>query len=464
MNKKPKICLILDNPLRDLEGLVLVAWHLTKLGAEVWLVPMYNQAFDVRALGADFVLMNYVRTNNLNHVLSYMRSGIKVGVLDTEGLGGKSPEEFAGLISKSGCAGLVDIYCVWGNEQYEAIKKHKVIPENKMRLTGCPRYDFCSFPWRNSLPQPNIAPDYILINTNFPAINPRFARSREDEIKSILSGGFSASLAEEYMRDASKTHKEIIELINHLIIRFPEQHFVLRPHPFESTESYKEAINAKNFEVRQEGTSIEWLNHAKVLIQLNCLTAIEATVFNIPSLTPSWLNKPALTVPLSNQLSINFDSEESFIEHLSKELEKPINNNISLTKKESIVDNFLLYDGKAAERVAQAIMDELTVPRKQKNLPKSPFRFHAISALRSILGYSLYKYFQNKLQDNALDTRKKSKLFSVEQVTSVINRIENSNNIFANVRVSDMSSNPLKCRYLASESSICLSSTEPTFT
>jgi hypothetical protein len=54
----PHVCLIVDNPLRDLEGLVLLGRQLAIRGAKVTLVPMYEQGFDVPAL---LVLMNYPR-------------------------------------------------------------------------------------------------------------------------------------------------------------------------------------------------------------------------------------------------------------------------------------------------------------------------------------------------------------------------------------------------------------------
>ena len=45
MPDKPHVCLIVDNPLRDLEGLVLLGRQLAAKGATVTLVPMYEQGF-----------------------------------------------------------------------------------------------------------------------------------------------------------------------------------------------------------------------------------------------------------------------------------------------------------------------------------------------------------------------------------------------------------------------------------
>ena len=38
-----------DNPIRDLEGITLIAWHLAKK-YYMYIVPMYCQAFDVISL------------------------------------------------------------------------------------------------------------------------------------------------------------------------------------------------------------------------------------------------------------------------------------------------------------------------------------------------------------------------------------------------------------------------------
>jgi len=91
-NMKYKICLIVDNPLRDLDGMVLLSMHLAERGADVYLVPMYTQGYEVPAICPDFVLMNYARTANAELIKAYSRAGIVVGVLDTEGGIWESPE------------------------------------------------------------------------------------------------------------------------------------------------------------------------------------------------------------------------------------------------------------------------------------------------------------------------------------------------------------------------------------
>ena len=118
-----RICIIVDNPLRDLDGLVLVAWHLAKMNFHVYLVPMYAQISDVKAISPDFILANYVRANNVDTLKRFKALGIKIGVLDTEGVSGKNTDEFAKLVKIDN-----------GNKMYNSSIKLKF----KNKNTGVP--------------------------------------------------------------------------------------------------------------------------------------------------------------------------------------------------------------------------------------------------------------------------------------------------------------------------------------
>ena len=220
MPDKPHVCLIVDNPLRDLEGLVLLGRQLAAKGATVTLVPMYEQGFDVPALRPDLVLVNYTRPNNADLIKSYKRAGILVGVLDTEGIGGKNPDQFAEMVKSVGCTDLVDLYCVWGQAQHAAFLRHGTVPAALLHATGCPRYDFCAAPWRAALPKPSIEPGYVLINTNFPVANPRFSDSSSDEEEAMVQAGFSREFARQFIIDAGKAYRSVLETSTRLAKHF----------------------------------------------------------------------------------------------------------------------------------------------------------------------------------------------------------------------------------------------------
>lgn len=95
-----KVALVLDNPRRDLNGVLLTAYRLLRLGVESYVVPMYVQGYDIPLLGPDAVIVNYARTTNRELLQTYRALGILVLVMDTEGgifseSGSDSPENWA---------------------------------------------------------------------------------------------------------------------------------------------------------------------------------------------------------------------------------------------------------------------------------------------------------------------------------------------------------------------------------
>ena len=417
---RARVCLVVDNPLRDLDGLTLVAWQLAQQNCEVWLVPMYEQAFDVRAVDADFVLANYARINNRSHLCSYLREGIRVGVLDTEGVGGKNADEFATLVGSDIGAGLVDLYCVWGPSQGKALVARKVVGHNALRVTGCPRYDFCAPPWRDALPKPAIRDGFVLVNTNFPTVNPRFSGGSGDEVRTMVSAGFGPTFAQAYIRDARRAQAGIIALLGDLVDKFPSVSFVLRPHPFESAAPYQALAATKaNLEVRQEGTSIEWLNACKVLLHLNCSTAVEAAMLGKTAISTSWLDTPILHIEGPHSVSLHANSPTD----LREQLATCIDSTTPLVH-ESIEPRYYRIDGRSSQRVADAILETLAKPPRVVALPDLPLRFRIVKAMRRLLGYRAAKVIQELGAPKRERARRHAKLFTRDQVDLILRRLQ----------------------------------------
>jgi surface carbohydrate biosynthesis protein len=442
--------------LRDLDGLVLVGWHLASLGVEVWLVPMYEQSFDVRAIDADLVLVNYVRANNFNHVMAYRSEGIRVAVMDTEGVGGKTPEEFSSLVAATGGAAAVDLYCVWGVAQQRALIDAGVVPEDRVRVTGCPRYDYCVPPWRDILPQTAAAPGYILVNTNFPTINPRFSAGTVDEIANAVKAGFSKQFAESYACDARIAHSGMLTLVETLLKRWPSQQFVLRPHPFESDECYRDLKRYSNFSLYQEGTSLEWLNNAIALLHLNCSTAVEAAMLGKPALSPAWLDTPTLHLPGPASVSYLAASPTALIAALDAVLSSsPLVEARHLRgAMQALRATYHNMDGRAGERVAHAIVSAMSEP-PNPNVGASPnVRSRVVFCLRNLLGHTIAARLESFCRPVGESKRSAAKLFTVKQVDLIVKRLQGCNPNRPRLRVEAMDGVSLHRPHLASRRSI----------
>ena len=105
------IGLVVDNPKRDLDGLVLLSRQLAARGISSALVPMYQQGIEIPLLDVNAVVLNYARPNNRALIESYKAMGLSVFVLDTEGgvlssAGLDSPDNWARRFQESGARAI----------------------------------------------------------------------------------------------------------------------------------------------------------------------------------------------------------------------------------------------------------------------------------------------------------------------------------------------------------------------
>lgn len=431
MADQPHVCLIVDNPLRDLEGLVLLARQLATRGARATLVPMYEQGFDVPALRPDMVLVNYIRPNNVDLIKSYKRAGVLVGVLDTEGIGGKNPDQFAGMVKGTGCTDLVDLYCVWGQAQYAAFQRQGTVSADILRATGCPRYDFCAPPWRAALPAPSVASGYVLINTNFPTVNPRFSGSSSDEEGAMVQAGFTREFARQFIADGREAYRHTLGMAIKLAKHFSDVQFVLRPHPFENLDSYGAFADLPNASVIQSGTSLEWISGARLLVHQNCSTAIEATMLNVEPLSMEWFNTPALRLDAATRVSRPAHGEAELIELVRQGLEGKLTQlspEIVDFRREIVSDLYLAMDGSSSVRVSEAVLSTIAAARQHlrpaARIRSSSLRGFAAGAARRTLGHRASKALRRLYGSVEGERRRAGKAFGDGLVNTILQRID----------------------------------------
>jgi len=421
-----KVCLVVDNPLRDLEGITLIAWHLAKQNIDCYIVPMYNQAFDIISLKPDLVIINYLRPNNINLLLRYKKDNIKICVLDTEGSPGKNLSKFAGFVSKIKERDLVDIYCLWGRDQYNTFKQNKLFNDKKLKLTGCPRYDFCVYPYNKTLPQIFNKKKFILINTTFPVGNPKFTLNYKIEENAMVAMGYPRDFAKTYAKDSYLSCKKIIGIIEKICDRFQDFNFVLRPHPFESSKPYEVLLEKQNFHISQTKTAIEWLNQCEALIHLNCQTAIEAVMMGKEPISIEWINTPHLKIegPPGNisHIAKNFEELVSFIECIIyKRKLKPSKEMIN-ERNQLISSRLFKNDGRSSYRVSKVIYEFLKTNGKDQYI-YNKYKLNFKQLMREKLGFQIFHFFRIMIQGKKSEFRREQKNFKIDEVKHIIDRL-----------------------------------------
>ena len=429
----PRICLILDNPLRDLDGLCLIAWHLTQTGAEVFLVPMHMQGFDIPSLKPDVVLANYVRANNLDLLKLYHQQGSRVVVLDTEGTGEWWPRH-ADLLRKQNVKNFLSHYLCWGKEQAQTLIEAGSLDPEQVMISGCPRYDFIADPCRKALPSSEVKPGYILINTNFPVVNPQFAQGTNAEIEGWVKVGWgSQAHATAFAYASRELFENVKDAVVNLARALPEQTFVLRPHPFESLAPYEAMVELlPNLLLRKEGTSLQWINQAAALLHVNCFTSIEAGLMQIEALGFEWLNRAEIRQHSSEpfRVSRNATSLEEMVQWLRSLTSDPRplppipNRDEALNSLVSA--NYHAMDGQSAKRVADALLT-LTDKGPQSSsayMPALGARQRIAHWARWGLGYRGVSLIKKLTTPEKLQRSRKQKIPSLEAVTKVMERIQ----------------------------------------
>jgi len=300
-----------------------------------------------------------------------------------------------------------------------------VAPE-RLKATGCPRYDFCAEPWRRSLPKPSGTQDYILINTNFPTVNPRFSPGPNHEINAMVQAGFDETFARRFIADAGEAQRQVIATMHRLASHFSDLHFVLRPHPFENIAAYDKLAALPNFTVRQENTSIEWLNRARLLLHQNCSTAIEAMMLGLDAVALEWFNTEALRLEPATMVSHLADSESVLFEMVEQARGgrlPPLPAQQETYARQMIENLYLAIDGNSAERVTDAVLQTIE-GRKDAAQPQKHLsgRGRVARLARKLLGYRLANQIRT-WRGGAGTKQRQAKSFPPADVQLVLARI-----------------------------------------
>lgn len=358
-----RIALVVDNPDRDLPGLVLVAAQLARLGSTVYLAPMNLQAEELSALAPDLAVLNCLRRTNQGLAAALLGAGIRLAVLDTEGGVMESADTYARVMANDPeLRGRVSRVCFWGSRLAGAARREGWYQEDTIRVTGAPRFDLYFPPWRRAASSRRLRSVHpggpvVLINSSFTLANPRFKTTEEESDMLVERLGLDRDKVTRRLAAERAGLEGFLSMALRLAERFPDEVFVYRPHPFERFETYASLVGARpNLHVVAEGTVDGWLLASRAVIQLSSTTAVEAVLAGVPSLSTDWLPTWHRLEPVE-AVSISCPSADALEESLSAILEGGKPPEPSAHAREVLREWFHDLDGRAHLRVASALAE-----------------------------------------------------------------------------------------------------------
>jgi len=368
MTKLPaSVALIVDQPDRDLAGMTLCAAELASRGIRTCLVSASDRAREIWALRPDLVLLFNLRRMQEPLVRLMMTAGIAVGLLDTEGGVWPDAQSYAELLfDDASLLRRIRPLCAWSPLLSRYLTEKGIFVEDQFRLTGCPRFDFYRQPWRATAEGKRQGLRHILINTSFPEWNPRFGTHREVMREFLTVHRWAEERIQARIDGQREGMAAMIDIAQRLTNDFPSVPVVVRPHPFEKGDSYRDAFRGlPRVEVNDKGSVQPKMFHALASIQRGSTTAIEAGLAGVPALSPRWA-PVSEEVPSSEDVSVQLAAYDDLKQCVAAIVDGTyvVPDNVTRGLAAVIDEWFFRVDGDSYRRVADAVQAHVPASRQ----------------------------------------------------------------------------------------------------
>ena len=300
-DSKPLLLIPVENQIRELDPKLLLACVATERGFASVIGSRREMEFNIDMFPRSIYLSKSMTIRSLLFFRVASKFGHEIVTWDEEALVHLPPETYFSRRLNPKSIRYVSHLFAWGPDNAELWRQYDHLPDDiPIHITGNPRSDMLrpelrSFYEGEVKKLRNKYGDFILINTNFnhinaygpdmnlfkpvkrPGQNPAFGRAAR---------GMSRDYAEGLRDHKQAIFEHFKNLIPQLAKAFPETNIVVRPHPTESHEVYKNI--ASQFErvyVTNEGNVVPWLMATKSVIHNGCTTGVEAYVMGVPAIS-----------------------------------------------------------------------------------------------------------------------------------------------------------------------------------
>ena len=191
----------------------------------------------------------------------------------------------------------IDLFFANNNEHSKVLKRQYPKLVDKLIVSGNPRIDLSSS-WgkpiynKEAIEISNKFGPYILFNTNFGWINSIWSKREDPREIAIRTGHLIPDNKESIAEYQNELHWEkynMIEMekvINWLDNSKFQQKIIIRPHPAEDPNYWKEKYKkSKKIIIIDKSSPIPWILGSQILIHSTCSTGMEAALMEKPALS-----------------------------------------------------------------------------------------------------------------------------------------------------------------------------------
>jgi surface carbohydrate biosynthesis protein len=302
-----------ETKVRELDAKTLLACVAAERGHTVVLGDMVELRGIVEFLPRGVYLSKSIPRKMERYFRRYKSLGYGVAAWCEEGLVFYSREYYK---REKVCVDTLrhaDLFFAWGSNQARVIVEKVPDAEDKVRQVGNPRMDMLNRTYRGLYRREadrlrSLYGNYILFNTNFSVANHKLG-TEGAFLDAKKRGKFDCKEDEdrywEFHDHRRAIFEKTIELVGVVSKAYPDRRVVVRPHPSENHDTWKEiAKEMSNVDVLFEGPVIPWIMSADVLIHSGCTTAVEAYFLETPAIVFRPVMKEGYDFELPNRVSM----------------------------------------------------------------------------------------------------------------------------------------------------------------
>lgn len=307
--KMRPVIIPVETKSREFHGKLFLALRLIEKGHRVLLGHQARLWEYADLLPPSIYLDKSVANTHVNWTRRCRAMGHDVVAWDEEGLVFFDSWMFRKLRIDPKALDQVTRFFAWGKAQRNAICEEYPQYKDHIALCGNPRFDFLR-PELRAFYKPEVSAikkrfgPMLLVNTNFALYN--HFKSPEELREQLKKYPLSdePGYMDGWIAMHKHAHEAYLEMVPELLARYPNHAIVLRPHPSENHEPWRElAKNHPRLHVDSTGNVHEWILASEAVIHFNCTTAIEAFLLDVPAIAYRPGRYPRYENPLPNALS-----------------------------------------------------------------------------------------------------------------------------------------------------------------
>lgn len=287
-----KVYFLIETKKRELNSQIVLAKELVGKNIECYIISKKQFLSKQDIIKPGVVLLKSIGSRNIKLIKSLKKLGHKLVCLDSEGLSILNKKQITERVYEKNLKELEYFFC-WGNYSLKIISNFFPKYKNKLITTGNPKFDIIKDFKKNKLFNKEVQEikkkygNFILFLTMFTVVNPLKRYGFANKKQSLKTIGFKnnrdlINLGKKFFNFQKNNLDFFINSIKNTSKKFPNKLLIIRPHPTENVDFWKNKF--KNFNninvVYDSKDTISWLISSEKNFSINCTTSLESYFLN----------------------------------------------------------------------------------------------------------------------------------------------------------------------------------------